>query len=127
MLKQRKIPLRKCTGCQEMKNKMEKKLEPKVGTASTPKKLSYEELENVCHQLSAQAQQLNAQNQQLRAALNEANLTNLYKRLDYLFEVINKDNSYLSVDFKKQCANEIETLMATPEQPEDTPETNKED
>lgn len=106
---------------------MEKKLEPKVGTASTPKKLSYEELENACHQLSAQAQQLNAQNQQLRVALNEANLTNLYKRLDYLFEVINKDNSYLSVDFKKQCANEIETLMATPEQPEDTPETDKED
>lgn len=90
-------------------------------------KLSYEELENVCHQLSAQAQQLNTQNQQLRMALNEANLANLYKRLDYLFEVINKDNPYLSVDFKKQCANEIEILMATPEQPEDTPETDKED
>lgn len=91
------------------------------------KRLSYSELENVCHQLSAQAQQLNAQNQQLRVALNDANLTNLYKRLDYLFEVINKDNPYLSVDFKKQCANEIETLMATPEQPEDTPKTDKED
>lgn len=98
---------------------MEKKLEPKVGTASTPKKLSYEELENISHQLSAQAQQLNTQNQQLRMALNEANLANLYKRLDYLFAVIDKDNSYLSVDFKKQCANEIETLMATPEQTEE--------
>lgn len=107
---------------------MEKKLEPKASTVSTPKKLSYEELENVCHQLSAQAQQLNTQNQQLRVALNEANLTNLYKRLDYLFEVINKDNPYLSVDFKKQCASEIETLMATPEQPEDTTEdTNREE
>lgn len=106
---------------------MEKKLEPKA-SANAPKKLSYEELENVCHQLSAQAQQLNAQDQQLRVALNEANLTNLYKRLDYLFEVINKDNPYLSVDFKKQCASEIETLMATPEQPEDTPEdTNREE
>ena len=69
---------------------MEKKLEPNAGAAA-PKKLSYEGLENICHQLSAQAQQLNAQNQQLRAALNEANLTNIYKRLDYLFEVINKD------------------------------------
>lgn len=106
---------------------MEKKLEPKV-SAEVPKKLSYEELENVCHQLSAQSQQLNAQNQQLRIALNEANLTNLYKRLDYLFEVINKDNPYLSVDFKRQCAIEIETLMATPEQPGDTPEdTTKEE
>ena len=105
---------------------MEKKLEPKAGAAA-PSKLSYEELENVCHQLSAQAQQLNTQSQQLRMALNEANLANLYKRLDYLFEVINKDNPYLSVDFKRQCADEIETLMATPEQSENTPEVDKED
>ena len=104
---------------------MEKKLEPNAG-ATAPKKLSYEELENVCHQLSAQAQQLNTQNQQLRAALNEANLTNLYKRLDYLFEVINRDNVYLPISFKTKCANEIEELMATPEQTEDTPDTEKE-
>lgn len=103
---------------------MEKKLEPKVG-ADAPKKLSYEDLENVCHQLSAQAQQLNTQNQQLRMALNEANLTNLYKKLDYLFEVINRDNPYLSVDFKKQCASEIETLMTAPEQSD--VEDNKEE
>ena len=83
------------------------------------KKLSYSELENVCHQLSAQAQQLNAQNQQLRMALNEANLANLYKRLDYLFAVIDKDNAYLSHNFKVQCAIEIENLMATPEQTEE--------
>ena len=83
-------------------------------------KLSYEELENVCHQLSAQAQQLNVQNQQLRKMIEEANLTNLYKRLDYLFAVIDKDNAYLSHNFKVQCAVEIENLMATPEQEENT-------
>ena len=93
---------------------MEKKLEPKNET----KKLSYEELENVCHQLSAQSQQLNAQNQQLKVMVNEANLTNLYKRLDYLFEVINRDNKYLSDTFKNKCAEEIEMLMATPEDSE---------
>lgn len=83
-------------------------------------KLSYEELENVCHQLSAQAQQLNVQNQQLRKMIEKANLANLYKRLDYLFAVIDKDNAYLSHDFKVQCAVEIENLMATPEQEENT-------
>lgn len=83
-------------------------------------KLSYEELENVCHQLSAQAQQLNVQNQQLRKMIEEANLTNLYKRLDYLFAVIDKDNAYLSHNFKVQCAVEIENLMTTPEQEENT-------
>lgn len=93
---------------------MEKKLEPKNET----KKLSYEDLENVCHQLSTQSQQLNAQNQQLKAMVNEANLTNLYKRLDYLFEVINRDNKYLSDTFKNKCAEEIEMLMATPEDSE---------
>lgn len=82
-------------------------------------KLSYEELENVCHQLSAQAQQLNVQNQQLRKMIEEANLTNLYKRLDYLFAIIDKDNAYLSHNFKVQCAVEIENLMATPEQAEE--------
>lgn len=82
-------------------------------------KLSYEELENVCHQLSAQAQQLNVQNQQLRKMIEDANLTNLYKRLDYLFAVIDKDNAYLSHNFKVQCAIEIENLMATPEQAEE--------
>lgn len=90
---------------------MEKKLEPS-------KKLSYEELENVCHQLSAQAQSLNTHNQQLRGALNEANLGNLYKRLDYLFKVINEDNKYLSDDFKIQCAKELETLMTPPAETE---------
>ena len=103
---------------------MEKKLEPKTGAVSTPKKLSYEELENVCHQLSAQAQQLNTQNQQLRAMVNEANLNNLYKRLDYLFKVIDEDNRYLSTKFKAKCGTEIEVLMKTPE-PEET--DNKEE
>lgn len=88
-------------------------------------KLSYEELENVCHQLSAQAQQLNVQNQQLRKMIEEANLTNLYKRLDYLFAVIDKDNAYLSHNFKVQCAVEIENLMATPEQTEENTDKGK--
>ena len=77
-------------------------------------KLSYPDLENVCHQLSAQAQQLNAQNEKLRKYINEINLENLYKRLDYLFKVICEDNIYLSAGFKKQCAEEIEKLMTPP-------------
>lgn len=83
------------------------------------KKLSYEELENVAHQLSAQAQQLQVKNQQLVTALEQSNLGNLYKRLDYLFEVINRDNKYLSSSFKERCAKEIEELMASPENPEE--------
>lgn len=100
---------------------MEKKLEPKVKEA--PRKLSYEDMENLCHQLSAQAQQLSTQNQQLRAALGEANLTNLYKRLDYLFDIIYKDSDYLTREFKQKCAEEIERIMTAPE--EEVEEDNK--
>ena len=80
------------------------------------KKLSYSELENICHQLSAQAQQLNAQNEKLKEYINDLNLENLYKRLDYLFKVVNEDNIYLSPGFKKQCAKEIEGLMTPPKE-----------
>ena len=99
---------------------MEKKLEPKV--KETPRKLSYEDMENLCHQLSAQAQQLSTQNQQLRVALGEANLTNLYKRLDYLFDIIYKDSDHLTREFKQKCA-EIERIMTAPE--EEVEEDNK--
>lgn len=96
---------------------MEKKLEAAKAATQQPdlKKLSYEQLENACQQLSVQNQQLIQQRNQLVAALRQANLTNLYKRLDYLFNVIEKDNKYLSTEFKEQCGSEIETLMATPE------------
>lgn len=100
---------------------MEKRKESKV----EDRRISYEELENVCHQLSEQSRQLNLQNQQLKEALTEANLTNLYKRLDYLFEIVNRDNQYFTKEFKQDCASEIEGLMARPEEPE-TETTNTE-
>lgn len=101
---------------------MEKKLEPKG--KETPRKLSYEDMENLCHQLSAQAQQLSTQNQQLRVALGEANLTNMYKRLDYLFDIIYKDSDYLTREFKQKCAEEIERIMTISEE-EEVEEDNK--
>lgn len=104
---------------------MEKKLEKTTEVT----KLTYEQLENACQQLSVQNQQLLNQRAQFTEALRQANLTNLYKRLDYLFNVIEKDNKYLSDEFKTQCAKEIETLMATPENElvgeETTPEETK--
>lgn len=102
---------------------MEKKLEPKNPDS---RKLSYEELENVCHQLSAQSQQLSIQNKKLRELINESNLANLYKRLDYLYLVIDKDNKYLSDDFKEKCAKEFETLMASPSDNSSEIETKEE-
>lgn len=81
-------------------------------------KLSLEELENVCHQLSEQARQLSVQNNNLMKALEAANLTNLFKRLDYLFAIIENDNKYLTEEFKAKCAEEIMEILSKEEEPE---------
>lgn len=75
-------------------------------------KMSYEQLENVAHQLSEQVRQLYAK-------LQESNLENMFKRLDYLFRVVENAHSF-SVDFVNKCTSEIESLMTLPD-PEDEP------
>lgn len=81
-------------------------------------KLSLEELENVCHQLSEQARQLSVQNNNLMKALEAANLANLFKRLDYLFSIIENDNKYLTEEFKAKCAEEIMEILSKEEESE---------
>lgn len=79
-----------------------------------PEKMSYEQLENVAHQLSEQ-------NRQLFAKLQELNMANVFKRLDYLFKVVESGHMFKQ-DFLEKCIAEIESLMTVPEQ-EEKPET----
>ena len=81
------------------------------------KKLSYEELENVCHQLSDQAQTLYRK-------LQEANLSNMFKRLDYLFAVLDNKDAFKEKypEFYEACVTEIVNSMTLPEEPVDAPE-----
>lgn len=83
------------------------------------KKLSYEELENV-------AKQISEQNRMLIQKLNEQNNFNIFKRLDYLFKVVE-----FSVNFKQEfvdkCTDEIEQMITIPEEPETKEETAKEE
>lgn len=73
-----------------------------------PKKMSYEELENVAHQLSEQLKKMYSQ-------LNESNLTNMFKRLDYLFKVAENKGAF-SEAFVNKCIKEIEELITLPEE-----------
>jgi hypothetical protein len=60
-------------------------------TQATPnEKPTYEDLNNWCYQLAEQ-------NRKLKAQVQSMNLTNAFKRQDYLFEIINiaRDNTYL--------------------------------
>ena len=70
------------------------------------KKLSYEELQNVASQLSQQ-------NQQLNIMLQQANMTNIFKRLDYLFKILENKNCFDS-DFVITCVDEIKDIINGP-------------
>lgn len=76
-----------------------------------PEKLSYEQLENVAHQLSEQAKQLYMK-------LQAANMSNMFKRLDYLFKVIENGHMFKQ-DFLEKCIAEIEEIMTVPEEIEE--------
>lgn len=93
---------------------MEKKLDKtqltvKKGEGKTTeeKKLSYEELEKIAQQLSIQCQQLSA-----RVQRQDMELT--FKRLDYLFAVVNCTTNVFNNAFVTKCVKEIEDIM-TPE------------
>ena len=92
------------------------KVEAQPVEATRPEKLSYEQLENIAHQLSEQAKQLYAK-------LQEANMANVFKRLDYLFKVVENAHAF-SEEFVAKCVAEIEDLMTVPEseETEDKPE-----
>ena len=67
------------------------------------KKLSYEELEKV-------ALELNGQCQKLYKELQETNMVNVFKRLDYLFKVVENINEFPQ-EFAKRCIEEITNIM----------------
>lgn len=83
-----------------------------------PEKMSYEQLENIAHQLSEQSRQLYAK-------LQEVNMANVFKRLDYLFKVI--ENAYaFNKGFVAKCITEIENLMTIPESEEEIEDKSEE-
>ena len=96
-----------------MEENKEAKVEMKpTHEATRPEKMSYEQLENIAHQLSDQAKQLYAK-------LQEANMVNMFKRLDYLFKVVENAHAF-NEEFVTKCVDEIEDLMTVPETEEET-------
>ena len=79
------------------------------------KELSYDELKNVAGQLSQQ-------NQQLNMMLQQANMTNMFKRLDYLFEVLKYANTFNDDEFVGKCVAEIKEALTIVPSEEDEEE-----
>lgn len=84
---------------------------------SQKKELSYEELKNVASQLSQQ-------NQELNMMLQHSNMSNAFKRLDYLFKVLELKDCF-TPDFVITCSDEIVSMMTPPEQPAATDKKEK--
>lgn len=76
-------------------------------TKNVEKKLSYEELEKAANELLMQ-------NQQLYTELQKANMANVFKRLDYLFKVV-EFNTVFDTEFVNNCTAEIKDMMTIKE------------
>lgn len=98
---------------EEQKSKIVE-MKPQVKETEQPQKMSYEQLEQVAHQLSEQARQLYSQ-------LQQSNMTNMFRRLDYLFKVVENGHMFKQ-DFLDKCINEIESIMTVPEETENSEE-----
>lgn len=92
----------------------------KETTTGQTKKFSYEELENIANNLSLQVQQLSTR-------LQESNMFNVFKRLDYCFKAVEiaSVNPLFTPSFAEKCAKEIEELMS-PVETEETETSKKE-
>lgn len=63
--------------------------------------------------------------QKLVKEIQARDMTNMFKRLDYLFEVL-KNSNFFNEDFVQSCAEEIEVAL-TPVEPEETQGSTTED
>ena len=94
-------------------------MQPATKEIEKPEKMSYEQLENIAHQLSEQARKLYSQ-------LQQSNMTNMFKRLDYLFKVVENGHMFKQ-DFLEKCIAEIEELMTVPEEVEEASDIKTEE
>lgn len=79
-------------------------------------KLSYEQLEEVARQMEGQLRQVYAK-------LQDSNMSNLFKRLDFLFKVLETEHMF-PLAFVQKCADEIKSILTIPEE---GAQMNKED
>lgn len=82
-------------------------------------KPSYEELEKKFMSLVQEYNKVCQQAQQMAQELQKMNSFNIFKRLDYLFKVVESEK--FGEEFTAKCIKEIVDLLTIPEQ-ENTPE-----
>ena len=90
--------------------KLKKEVKMKAEKPQDQQKLSYEQLNSICSELYQQ-------NQNLQRQLQQANMVNLFKRLDYLFMVLKYESVFKDPDFVNDCIDEIKgAIIVKPEE-----------
>lgn len=72
-------------------------------------KLSYEQLNKICGELYQQ-------NQELIKQVRQSNMSNMFRRLDYLFMVLQFENVIKDPEFINSCVEEIKSALTIPEE-----------
>jgi len=84
-------------------------------------KLTYEQLNQACAEMSQQLQNQNAYIQKMHQQMQEMNFALQTKRMDYLFKVVELKDRFSS-DFVIMCTDEIEQSLTIPEEQKKTEE-----
>lgn len=90
-------------------------MEEKEVKEGQSQKMTYEQLESVAHQLSEQ-------NRELRMKLQQMDMMNIFKRLDYLFKIVENQEKF-NKEFIDKSKEEIVALMTIPEEGDKEEET----
>lgn len=108
---------------EEQKNSKEIKMTPTEGVEEKPvQKLDYDQLNQVCMELSQQVQKQNNYIQKLLKQLQEMEYMLQARRLDYLLKIVelaNTSGTYkFTLDFVEDCISEIQEGLYPKEKPE---------
>lgn len=82
------------------------------------KKLTYEQLEGVAKQLSAQLDAVAKENQQLKMLAQKLQLDNLFAELNFRFKVLERPDMFPD-EFVNRIVSEIQDIMTAKEQEEE--------
>lgn len=97
---------------------MEEKVNNSTEEKQEVKKLSYEQLEGVARQISAQLDYVTKENQQLKTIIQQERLDNMFTGLKFKFKVLEFAN-FFKPAFVEGIVKNIEEIM-TPSEPEES-------
>lgn len=75
------------------------------------KKMNLEELSYYAHQLSQQVKDLEQKNNELINLLNQANIANLLKQLEWMWKIITTDTPFIDDSFRELVSKEFQSII----------------